>query len=85
MRAGVELLGGRGDHGRGLRADAAQTPCTEIFGGPDIATIQGTLRGEPVEAELTRANGCEIERFDRFTPMLRELFPGYRPGSALAP
>jgi hypothetical protein len=68
---------------------AAQVPpdtaCTEIFGGPDTATISGTLGGEPVEATLTRADGCQIERFDRFVPLLRELFPGYEPGASLAP
>jgi len=63
----------------------ADAICTEIFGGPDTATIQGTLDGERVEAELSRANGCEIERFDRFLPLLTELFPAYRPGAALRP
>lgn len=63
----------------------AETACTEIFGGPETATITGNLAGEPVEGEFSRANGCEIERFDRFTSLLRTLFSGYRPGSALAP
>jgi hypothetical protein len=68
---------------------AAPTPpdvaCTELYGGPDVARIEGSLEGERMDAELTRANGCEIERFDRWTPLLRELFPGYRPGEAIAP
>lgn len=63
----------------------AATPCTEIYGGPDEATVAGTLGGEPVDETLTRANGCEIERFDHLVPALRELFPGYVPGEALAP
>ena len=63
----------------------ADTPCTEIYGGPDEATVEGTIAGEPVNATLTRANGCEIERFDRFTPLLQELFPGYTPGASLVP
>jgi len=62
-----------------------QTACTEIFGGPETATIAGTLGGEPVEAELSRANGCEIERFERFLPLLTSLFPDYRPGATLTP
>jgi hypothetical protein len=70
-------------------ADMAPTPpataCTEIYGGPDEATLEGTIGGEPVTATFTRANGCEIERFDRITPLLRELFPGYRPGAAISP
>lgn len=56
--------------------------CTQIYGGPDVVRIEGTLRGEEVDTELTRANGCEIERFDRFRPLLRALFEGYRPGRA---
>ena len=63
----------------------ADTPCTEIYGGPDVVTIEGTLNGEPIDAELVRANGCEIERFDRFVPLLAELFPDYTPGQALRP
>lgn len=62
-----------------------ETACTEIFGGPDTATIAGTLNGEPVEAELSRANGCEIERFDRFVPLLQALFADYEPGASLVP
>lgn len=62
-----------------------ETACTEIYGGPETARIGGTLNGEPVEAELSRANGCEIERFDRFTPLLQALFAGYEPGASLVP
>jgi hypothetical protein len=61
------------------------TACTELYGGPDLLTITGTLEGEAIDAEFTRENGCEIERFDRWVPLLRELFPGYRPGEAIAP
>lgn len=71
-----------------LPADAADpvprgTACTEIYGGPDVVRVEGTLRGEEVDARLTRENGCEIHRFDRFLPLLRELFEGYRPGESL--
>jgi hypothetical protein len=60
-----------------------QTACTEIFGGPEVVTVTGTLDGEAVDAKLTRANGCEIDRFDRFVPVLEELYPDYKPGEAL--
>ena len=63
----------------------ANTACTEIFGGPDVVTITGTLRGEPIDAEFTRANGCEIDRFERIAGLLTALFPDYEPGSALTP
>lgn len=63
-------------------ADSAQA-CTEIFGGPDTAAIMGTLDGEPIDVTLTRANGCEIERFERALPLLTALFPDYKPGASL--
>ena len=59
--------------------------CTEIYGGPDVLTVEGLLEGDEVRAEFTRANGCEIERFDRWVPLLQEVFPGYEPGAQLAP
>ena len=72
-----------------LPADAAapvpaNQACTEIYGGPDVVTITGTLEGEDIDTELTRGNGCEIERFERFGPLLAILFPDYEPGASLA-
>ena len=66
-------------------APIARHACTEIYGGPDEVTLEGTIGGEPVDATFTRANGCEIDRFDRITPLLEELFPDYKPGASLAP
>jgi hypothetical protein len=70
-------------------ADLAPVPphtaCTDIFGGADIVTITGTLHGHPVDAKLTRANGCEVERFNKVVPVLKELYPGYEPGQSLKP
>jgi hypothetical protein len=60
-----------------------QTACTEIYGGPDTLALQGRINGEPVDARLNRGNGCEIDRFERFTPLLNVLFPDYEPGSAI--
>jgi hypothetical protein len=59
--------------------------CTQIYGGPDLVEVEGTLHGEEVATELTRTNGCEIERFEGFLPLLQALFDGYRPGRAVAP
>ncbi len=44
--------------------------CTEIYGGPQTATVTGTLAGSPVTAELSRTNGCEIARWDALVPLL---------------
>ena len=57
--------------------------CTELFGGPDIALIQGEINGEEVDAELNRSNGCEIERYEAAVPLLQALFEGYQPGGAI--
>jgi len=38
--------------------------CTMIYGGPEKATVKGTLNGVPVDGTFTRANGCEIARWD---------------------
>lgn len=38
--------------------------CTEIYGGPEVARVTGTLSGEPVDATFSRTNGCEIDRWD---------------------
>jgi hypothetical protein len=53
----------------GLDAPFAPIPhdavCTEIYGGPAVAKIEGLYRGETVDAEFTRTDGCEIARWDR--------------------
>jgi hypothetical protein len=46
--------------------------CTEIYGGPDIATFTGTLAGETVQAQVDRANGCGIADWDE---LLADLLP----------
>ncbi len=76
---GMVLLLGPGD----FEPVAPDVACTEIYGGPDTLTVAGTLAGEPVEGRFTRENGCEIDRFEVWAPVLRRLFPGYRPGEAL--
>jgi hypothetical protein len=54
--------------------DLAPTPsnqaCTQIFGGPETATITGTLRGNAVHARFSRSDGCEIQRWQRVQPLL---------------
>lgn len=40
--------------------------CTDLWGGPQTFTITGSYRGQPVDLVVTRANGCEISRFDRW-------------------
>jgi hypothetical protein len=60
----------------GARKPFAPVPrgqvCTEIFGGPQVATVKGTWDGEKVDARFTRQDGCEITRWDDVAP----VFPG---------
>lgn len=48
-----------------LDEPAEDQVCTEVFGGPSVATIRGTIDGEPVDASLDRRDGCAIDRWDR--------------------
>ena len=50
----------------------ADVACTEIYGGDQTAVVEGTLAGEPVRAELSRTNGCEIDRWDALVALLVE-------------
>ncbi len=46
--------------------------CTEQYGGPDIATIKGTLDDQPVDTTVDRTNGCGISDWD---DLLTDLLP----------
>jgi len=46
--------------------------CTEIYGGPQTATVTGTLRGERVNAQFSRTDGCQIARWDKHAVLLVE-------------
>jgi hypothetical protein len=43
----------------------ADRACTELYGGPQTATVRGTWGGETVDATFERTDGCEIDRWDR--------------------
>jgi len=44
--------------------------CTQVFGGPQTAVVSGTVEDEPVSADLARADGCEISRWDDLVPLV---------------
>ena len=44
--------------------------CTQQFGGPEQAAIRGTFQSREVDLRYSRANGCEIARWDTLTPLL---------------
>jgi hypothetical protein len=47
--------------------------CTQIFGGPQTATIEGTYKGKPVDTTFSRKNGCEIKRWNDLAALFGPL------------
>lgn len=46
--------------------------CTEVYGGPDTATIVGSIDGRPVDTVIDRTNGCGIAEWDQ---LLSQVLP----------
>jgi hypothetical protein len=44
--------------------------CTAIYGGPSVAHVTGTLRGESVDERFSLEDGCEIARWERNRALL---------------
>ena len=60
----------------GGRALFAPTPrgmaCTQIYGGPQVAVVTGSVGGRRVWATFRRRDGCEIARWNRVAFLLGE-------------
>lgn len=50
----------------------ADRVCTEIYGGPDTATIVGSIDGRSVDTVFDRVNGCGIAEWDE---LLGDVLP----------
>ena len=46
--------------------------CTQVFGGPEQATVEGELRGKPVDGAFSRHNGCEVSRWEAVAALLAQ-------------
>jgi hypothetical protein len=44
--------------------------CTAIYGGPSVAHVTGTLRGEPVDERFSLEDGCQIDRWEQNRALL---------------
>ncbi|MER8042552.1 SSI family serine proteinase inhibitor [Streptomyces sp. NPDC094032] len=44
--------------------------CTQQYGGPATARVTGDWQGRTIDARFSRANGCEIGRWDTLRPVL---------------
>jgi hypothetical protein len=54
------------EHEDALDPVAGDVACTQIYGGDQEATLSGA----GVNASFSRANGCEISRWDKLAPLL---------------
>ncbi|WP_243725486.1 SSI family serine proteinase inhibitor [Actinomadura rubrisoli] len=43
--------------------------CTQIYGGPEIATVKGTWQGKPIDTKFTRKDGCQLYRWSAVGPL----------------
>jgi hypothetical protein len=62
----------------GAEAFSGKSPdsaCTQEFGGPQAAQVEGSVEGEPVDSTFSRADGCEIARWDRLAFLFRPSGP----------
>jgi hypothetical protein len=53
-----------------FKATPVDIACTQQYGGPETATVKGTLRGKTVDATFSRTNGCEISRWNAAKDLL---------------
>jgi hypothetical protein len=67
--AAADLCGKLADRGVELadlsKPDPAGRICTEIYGGPQHASIRGTIDGVPIKVDVKRTDGCGIETWRR--------------------
>lgn len=55
-----------------FKATPKNRMCTQIFGGPQKAKIDGTWNGAKVDATFSRKNGCEIDRWNAIKTVLNQ-------------
>jgi hypothetical protein len=53
-----------------FRPTPGNVACTQQYGGPQVATVEGTLHGKRVDARFSRTNGCEIARWNKASKVL---------------
>jgi hypothetical protein len=63
---------------RGIRLFApvpTNMMCSQIYGGPQTATITGTVNGRRINSTFSRTDGCQVARWN--TAKVLFTFPGY--------
>ena len=49
---------------------SADLICTEQYGGPQTAHVTGRWKGQPVDLQLSRVDGCHISQWDSLVPLV---------------
>ncbi|ABM08838.1 MULTISPECIES: serine protease inhibitor [Micrococcaceae] len=44
--------------------------CTQQYGGPQVAVVEGWFRGRKVHSQFSRTDGCEIARWKTLAALL---------------
>ena len=53
-----------------LSAPDPDRVCTQIFGGPQTATVQGAIKGRPIRRAFARTDGCELADWEQMGLLL---------------
>lgn len=56
-----------------LKPVGAREVCTMVYGGPQTLRITGRLRGQEVDVNFSRTDGCQIDRWNRLAKVLKPL------------
>ena len=67
---GCRVLEDRAIMARLIDGPPADQLCTEIYGGPDEASITGEIDDQPIDATITRVNGCEIDLWESLVGLI---------------
>ena len=52
-----------------LKQPDPRRACTQIYGGPQTARVEGTAAGRPVDRRFSREDGCRIAEWERAAPL----------------
>ena len=70
-RAACDLVSGNEKaRARLVAGPPANQVCTQLYGGPQRAQVSGRIAGRPVDATLTRVDGCGVADWSLLQPLL---------------
>jgi hypothetical protein len=55
------------------RRPPANRQCIQIYGGPQVARVRGTIGSRTINRRFTRRDGCEIADWNRAVPLVPKV------------